>query len=270
MHEEIIISDWKEIEALEVNFPLEVFRGQSDASWELSSSLNRFADGSDAGDDICNTEFWLLRTFRRRAKHYISDLPDSDDIIGWLSLMQHYGTPTRLIDFSHSFYVACYFALINATTDAAVWAIDPGWLLGEGHKVFGVKNTGLRDESEDRMYNEGNRFLRNALSTASQASDLSENCEVSGVIPVEPFQFNKRLGSQQGLFCLPLDISKSFEANLENYEKAEYEKFNKIIIKYEIKETVLAYLREMNITAETLFPGIEGFAKSITHKVWCR
>lgn len=270
MYEEIIISDWKDIEELEINFPCEVFRGQSDASWELSSSLNRFANGTDAGDDICNTEFWFLRTFRRRASHYISNLPENNDIIGWLSLMQHYGTPTRLIDFSHSFYVACYFALINAKADSAVWAIDPSWLLGEGHKLFGVRQSGLRDECEDRIYKEGNNFLSRALSTASLASDLSDNCAKQGIIPVEPFQFNKRISSQQGLFCLPLDISQSFDTNLKAYEKASYQGFKKIIIKYELKETVLAHLREMNITAETLFPGIEGFAQSITHKVWCR
>jgi hypothetical protein len=39
-------------------------------------------------------------------------------------LIQHHGGPTRLLDFTHSFYVAAFFALERATEDVAVWAVN--------------------------------------------------------------------------------------------------------------------------------------------------
>ena len=66
----------------------------------------------------------MLRQFQRRAHHYCKDLPDFDQKLDWLALMQHYGASTRLLDFSHSFYVAAYFAVENATKDSAVWAVN--------------------------------------------------------------------------------------------------------------------------------------------------
>ena len=131
--EEITISDWKEMLSLATRWPTDIYRGQSNAEWELSSSLQRCLKGTDYEKNPTKMEFWFLREFRKRARLYLKQVPEASDIVGWLSLMQHYGTPTRLIDFTHSFYVACYFALIDAKSDAAVWSINHEWLLSTGH-----------------------------------------------------------------------------------------------------------------------------------------
>ena len=218
-------------------------------------------------DDKNNSEFWILREFKKRARNYLNNLPDDGDTIGWLSLMQHYGTPTRLIDFSHSFYVAMYFALIDAKSDAAIWAIDHNWLLDIGHNSFDISRKGLRDEWEDGVYQAANQYLTEVLSSASRSSEESEACDKKAVIVAEPFQFNPRLGAQQGLFAIQTDLSVSFIENLQAHNRYSFEKFQKIIIKNTLRETALAHLRAMNITSETLFPGVEGFARSIPHKL---
>lgn len=266
MIEVITISKWKEISDLEINFPLEIFRGQADADWSLSSSIERCLKGSDWEEDIANVEFWFIREFRRKARQYLSDLPDQDDIIGWLSIMQHHGTPTRLIDFSRSFYVACYFALINAKSDSAVWAIDPSWLINNDYSIFNIESGKLLDEWEDNVYRESNKLLNKLFSTASSASSLKMP---PGVVCVEPFHSHQRLNTQQGLFILPFDIQIDILKNLESFHRSKTSPIKKIIIKYELRETVLGHLRAMNITSETLFPGIDGFAKSIIHKHLC-
>lgn len=262
-YEEVVIDSWEELTKLDIEYPLEVFRGQADASWPIVSSLLRT---TDPDDDPNNDEFWMLRNFKRGIRNYITDLPDDNDYVGWLSLMQHYGAPTRLIDFSHSFYIACYFALIDAKTDAAVWAIDHNWLLEIGHHVFELERGHLRDEWEDNVYRSTNEHLNRTLGTAGRASDYSDNPTHIGVAAVEPMHSNKRLSIQQGLFLIPFDTSIDFLGNLEPFKRASYQKFIKIVIKYDLRDTVLAHLAKMNITSETLFPGVEGFTRSLVHK----
>src|SRR5438093_2893211 len=43
----------------------------------------------------------------------------------WLALMQHYGAPTRLLDFTYSFWIALFFAFEEAENDCSVVALDP-------------------------------------------------------------------------------------------------------------------------------------------------
>ena len=63
--------------------------------------------------------------FKRKAHQFLAQPPDPDDDFQWLALMQHHGAPTRLLDFTWSPYVAAFFALERATSDAAVWALNP-------------------------------------------------------------------------------------------------------------------------------------------------
>ncbi len=43
-YEEIVLDSWEQIHTLEIDFPMEIFRGQGDSSWEISSSLCRLLD----------------------------------------------------------------------------------------------------------------------------------------------------------------------------------------------------------------------------------
>jgi hypothetical protein len=70
--------------------------------------------------------------FKLRAFPYLSDTwiqPRSE--WDWYFLMQHYGLPTRLLDWSEAALIAAYFAVrdrAESEDDAAVWMLDPYWL----------------------------------------------------------------------------------------------------------------------------------------------
>jgi hypothetical protein len=54
--------------------------------------------------------------------------PSEDDLAGWLSLMQHYRLPTRLLDWSFSPLIAAYFSVNDRfvePVDACIWALAP-------------------------------------------------------------------------------------------------------------------------------------------------
>ena len=107
-----------------------------------------------------------------------------------------------------------------------------------------------------------------------------------GVITVEPFRLNKRIMAQQGLFLFPTAHQYSFESNLctslgldfdtlgpENtsettsfdaYFKEPFRKARvvKLVIPRKTHNAVLRDLHEMNVTYATLFPDLEGLARS--------
>lgn len=106
-----------------------VFRGLKSVEHELEPSIERAIEPSE---NWAAFEPLLLAEFQSKARLYRNayDLPQLDDRLSWLALMQHYGVPTRLLDFTYSPYLALYFALRSRgrgerdSPFVKVWAID--------------------------------------------------------------------------------------------------------------------------------------------------
>jgi hypothetical protein len=121
-------ANWQAVKDTFRRFPTGwAFRGQRDASWPLSTSLER-AVASSIPVDLA--EKTLLRRFEPGAYPYLTPPLIPSERMGWLTLMQHYGAPTRLLDWTLSPYVAAFFALEHYSTDCTVWALGIN-MLGE-------------------------------------------------------------------------------------------------------------------------------------------
>src|SRR5262249_3424594 len=140
-------------------------------------------------------ELWILREFQRRAHHYLDHLPENDRLIEWLSLIQHYGGPTRLLDVSRSFYVAAFFAMETASSDAAIWAFNSYKLDGED-----------ANETEEE-------FLSRCTAEAEEAI-REKRVWNAKVLAVEPERLHERLSIQRGLFLFPCHPVRPFLDNL--------------------------------------------------------
>src|ERR1700693_3258980 len=91
-----------------------LFRGQSDPKWELKSSYDRWFEAAQLGE---SKRMPLAQRLLDRFRHELPAVEPGDippDEMGVLALAQHYGLPTRLLDWSESPYIAAFFAFADA------------------------------------------------------------------------------------------------------------------------------------------------------------
>jgi hypothetical protein len=199
MFRRIRINSWSEISTLLDSLTLWAFRGHRDSTWELESSL--FLAGKEAGCNpgiLHNREDWMLYQFKRRAHHYLERLPADDSTIEWLALMQHHGAPTRLVDFTYSFYVACHFAFIEPKNDVSIWAISIQYL-------WDKLAARLKCEPDQWRIHE---YRKESLIAAERV--IKSDSTSSGLFLIEPDTLSQRESIQQGLFVMPETLSKCF------------------------------------------------------------
>ena len=186
--------------------PRWVFRGHSSKSFVLQPSAGRVQKYDPLFEER------VFRAFKKDARLHMH-LPETDDW-NWLALAQHYGLPTRLLDWSTNPLVACFFALQDErrdNEDAVVFAypleqtelVDPAsW-----PHPFSIEQVGFLFPSSlaPRISSQRGLFSVHPHPDVAWASD----CLASFTIPAE-FRFF----FQRKLFRLGVDAAHIW-ANLE-------------------------------------------------------
>lgn len=231
-----------------------IFRGQSTWSWPLSTNLERLARDYDIdADKLPNIEQGLIRKFKRHYSHFAKHVPDDRDYMEWLSIMQHYGAPTRLLDFTYSIFVALYFAVIDSKMQhkSAIWCIDSDWI---NRKYANNTKTNYKQIIKN---DKALRYLESNI--------VVLNDKITSVYCPSAFHLNRRLTVQQGTFIMPTNSTKPFMRNLNEMLTIPSESSKilkaKLVLNKSFFEEALYNLYRMNITTASLFPGIIGFAK---------
>lgn len=276
-----VLENWEQFFSLNRRFLLPfVYRGHGNTKWELETSIDRaikkFQSPPFSGYN--SEEKWMLFEFIRKAHLYKDYKIELHEKFEWLAIMQHHGSPTRLLDFTYSFFIATFFAVYESVDDASIWAINKDILrdnLHEDHKLEYVKREILKDEINNIHIGFANKII---------AKDYDPNyIYPNTIVPLEPKLLNERLSKQQGLFLMPTNPKISFSQNLLHSLRINEFKLEELsieelidlsltqennieIIKFVIpKENhieIIRHLTQMNITYENLFPGIDGLAKT--------
>jgi hypothetical protein len=109
------------------------FRGQPACYGCLAPGFLRFFPKSESKLIPIRIETEMIRSFRSHySRLYVSSsgLPEPDSIAGdqelaCLSVMQHYGVPTRMLDWTTAIWVALFFACASEPEqDGELWIYD--------------------------------------------------------------------------------------------------------------------------------------------------
>jgi len=244
--ETIMLSNWQEYVALTHDLDDWAFRGQEDAAWPLLSSLSRHLLAFLPDKSLWRArEERATRIFRRKAHNYLSDPSTLEDELRCLAMVQHHGGSTRLIDFTKSPFVAAFFALERAVGDSAIFALNTPRLW----KSAPLSEPSLtREKIDPRIKGNLEKYFY-------------QNCH-DILWMGEPSQMDRRLVAQSGTFVMPGVLDKSIDEILENYPSKDV-LIKKIVLPHHARQDGLRMLYRMNITNASLFPDLEGLAKSI-------
>ena len=291
------LEHWNDISMLNPRFLSGfVFRGQGNSEWHIESSLERmikrFHPNSLVAQKIYpqGYEIDMLKEFQWKYPKYEKvKIPKDDEMIEWLSIMQHYGSPTRMVDFTYSPYIALFMAIdsSNGEHDASVWCLNELVLRNifcDEYEERNDRRIDDKDSQRELFYKEANQVIKDSVN--EKRKDFSPN-----IYLVQPHRVNDRILVQQGLFAIPEKIGVPFEDNLFSlvdnrdpemvpfkdiidYSNSEnmFKPYDYFLIKIKIPKqfrlNITKSLCLMNISAETMYPGLEGLAKSLNRQLY--
>ena len=215
------------------------YRGQASSEWPLKPYYLRL-DGRQS-------ESTLLKRFKQSAAMLIDKTPKQS--FDWLFLMQHYGVPTRLLDWSESPLVALYFAVENiekhGNEDGALWLLYPSELNKNAH-IYNRDEDGYSPSFEDEE-------LMNY-----SVESLKSNTRVQ-LLPVATIatRNNARIQAQHGVFTI------HHHENVAIEDIGDQTHAVKLVIPKESKESLKKQLVLLGYSKFQLFPELSSIGDII-------
>lgn len=276
------------------------FRGQAsieqtDGSWKLIPKLQRFIDDTNEKEYFA-IESGLNNDFQCRASVFLESKPDMNDFAGWLTLMQHYGLPTRLLDWSRSPLYALYFATSERSektdnANACIWMLNPRLLnkysnpesadCTECDKLSKCEKTdSLKEQCKTPatyLYHMGHNVVKQIIWPAFRVTDYDhpKNAEwrkyQDKILAVYAVQRDVRVFSQQSVFTIHNSIKTLEQIHEEILQSGKFESqdlLRQIIIPASKKRIIFDHLYASGITHSVVYPDMEHVAKDV-QRLYC-
>lgn len=241
-----------------------IFRGQASADWKLASSLERILGNTWSTDSVRRFEDYALDVFRSKFHLYAGENHEPKTRLGWLSLLQHHGAPTRLLDFSESPYVALYFALES---------LNPALLQMDGDAamaIYALNYTKMMEASIQHIRSNDSAFNETRLTVHAKQDEVFENIVDRFSYPIawvtEPKQISKRVDLQSGCFLVSGDKASKIEIVLSNHLYNDID-LTKFTIPVSLYGNLFALLRKMNITSKSIYGDMHGLCQAIRMEI---
>jgi hypothetical protein len=230
-----------------------IFRGVSNRTYDLQTSLQRHLVDTEIlqrlGFGPERLERAILRNFRKYAHR---DASPGDSIWNWLSVAQHHGLPTRLLDWTFSPYVAAFFTCDEVDkfdVDGAIWCVDT-------KAVRAALPTDWRNALGEQY-----AWLFDVRMLDKLAPDLTALDEAFPKAPLltffEPPSLDDRIVNQSGMFS----VMSSPVARVDAWLAKHPGSYRRLVIPARLKSEIRDKLDMMNLTERVIYPGLDGLAK---------
>lgn len=209
------------------------WRGHAKADWRLQAHVHRRDPKRQYGETT------LIGHFVSRApSRSHRPCPAADDCLRWLFLAQHYGLPTRLLDWTESPLIAAYFAVQDhhVDEDGCIWALWPTGL----NRTFGAANglVQIRD--------------RRVATIAESAFTGRESSEE--ILAIDGQEIDRRMLAQMSRFTLHSHRTALESAGANEVWLRQY------VIPKHAKAKIRAQLSALGIRRSNVFPDLENLA----------
>lgn len=215
-----------------VDYKEYIFRGQASSIWKLEPTIDRLLKKekkSEAPRLISeHLEHFKLSARGRRG----SNPPCLTNENEWWALGQHFGLATPLLDWTHSPFVAAYFAFCTEFNENSPYRV-----------IYALQYKLVSDMCEGLRKRLGDKF-KDDITTFTPMSDE-----------------NTRLVNQGGLFT-----RSPYGIDIESWVRKYFKGFDrgtliKIVIPTGGRKLALINLNRMNINHSSLFPDLYGSSK---------
>lgn len=223
----------KFIEDLPKDFSIS--RGQSRDLPLLPSGLRKDTKGTNKyrrGDLQ-----YFLEEFKVYSHRFLPFPTDPQNEWEWTVYAQHYGIPTRLLDFTFSHILSLMFAVEKAFSleqkgNAVVWFLNP---------------KALNAKFSDRT---------NIINVSKENLPLDS---YEGPVVIQARQLNDRINSQNGVFVYFQDNENPLEHSVEHDKSI----LQKLIIKEDYLKDIMVSLNNIGIGFTHLYPELTSVSKDI-------
>lgn len=231
------------------------FRGHAQAHWGLTPKLYR-DEYKDSDENEIRQEFQI------RAQQLLQGGRLPSDKWEWYFVMQHYGAPTRLLDWTDNALVALYFALHDPTfgsyepdTDAAVWVLNSWWLNRQLNR--GIEGPMLSDWEDAEPY-----------LPDLEAAFAGRAIRVRRPAAIDPPHVDRRLAAQGSHFVIFGAGRDLMRMKAAQSSRVRTRQISKITIDRRSTPKLRADLELCGVTRPLLFPDLQALCDDISRK--CR
>jgi len=199
-----------------------IFRGVRNSSFKLTPSVGRIKT-KDGKPLSIKDEQLILKIFKHRGYPFIKDY--KDDELEILSIGQHHGLPTRLLDWTKNLLAAIYFSVEEPFTD---------------------------EDKKKTNYSCIYIYKPTAKVNLDSTFDPFDIDKVKRFIPKH---WDNRIIAQNGLFTV----------HPRPYTPWEPTGLIKVLIDFKIRKDIKTVLNRFGIHAGTIYPDLDGIARHIKY-----